>query len=556
MKSGKSGPLNGVFHYAERGGTFGGEVRAGLVIAFLAVCGMFMNMQAVMQMLAPDYASSDMTQIATNGEIVALTWFVSMLVAFAGSLIIGLVARMPLVQVTSLSLTTVIVSAVGVHSGLTYYNVLFLNLIASVIYAVVVLVPPVRDCIRNGLPKSVASALPAAAGFLLAIIAAQLSGIFSTSSASLPNFGAAQNLGAGSIGLLGATTLDSFSYTTDLYHPQMLLSALAGVVAAVIFLVLARRRGAGASGKALFIGTIFFLVLSVLLIGVNWKTMKMSMSFLWGRLWMVGAEDAMQAHLATVLGNLNVGAVIAKGVDFSGFIESGGNIASLSPALVLGMVFALMCDAGSTMDAVGLQTSGMAGDEKSCEKAYAVNAVTNVVASFVGATPIALGKESVAGAKDGARSGLTSVVASLVFLLSAFVWVVPAIFATITSYSITFNMYGHYGKVLQLLSQTSFTVADIVMAMVGLSMVAKTLEVERKGVAQTLPFAVTIGLTVLTTNIGIGVAAGCVANALILLRAPKRKNSGDTGLVARLGGIPTAILSIISLAVLVLTFVS
>jgi xanthine/uracil/vitamin C permease (AzgA family) len=117
-------------------------------------------------------------------------------------------------------------------------------------------------------------------------------------------------------------------------------------------------------------------------------------------------------------------------------------------------------------------------------------------------------------------------------------------------------MYGHYGKVLQLLSQTSFTVADIVMAMVGLSMVAKTLEVERKGVAQTLPFAVTIGLTVLTTNIGIGVAAGCVANALILLRAPKRKNSGDTGLVARLGGIPTAILSIISLAVLVLTFVS
>lgn len=45
----KAAPLNGLFHYKEAGGTFGGEIVAGVSMGILAVCGMFMNMQMVLQ---------------------------------------------------------------------------------------------------------------------------------------------------------------------------------------------------------------------------------------------------------------------------------------------------------------------------------------------------------------------------------------------------------------------------------------------------------------------------------------------------------------------------
>ena len=42
-KTGSSASLNRFFHYADRGGTLGGEIAAGLGIFFLSACGIFIN---------------------------------------------------------------------------------------------------------------------------------------------------------------------------------------------------------------------------------------------------------------------------------------------------------------------------------------------------------------------------------------------------------------------------------------------------------------------------------------------------------------------------------
>lgn len=545
-------PLDGLFHYVERGGTFKGELAAGVGMGLLAVCGMFMNMQLVAQLLVTPYAESSMSQIAVNGEIYAMTWLASMLAAFVGTLVMGLVARLPLVQVTSLSLSCVLVSTVSINSGLTYYNMLAVCFVANVVYLVIAALPAVRRFVASALPAPVRAALPAAAGLLMAWIAAQLTGLFSVSSSLVPNYGTATNLGSGFAATSSMTRISDFTYVTDAYHPQMLLAAIAVVITFVVFAV-ARRRSLHPCTKALVWGMVFFLVSTILACGINWKNFNFALSFLWGRLWMIGSEDAMQAHFSAALGNLALGKVLTEGFDFSGFTGNGGNVATLFATGALSYVFLFLYDADSTLVAVAREKGEDAPGQDASAMPLMLNAGANVVAGLLGAAPLALGKESVAGAKDGARSGLSAVVAAVVFGVSAVFWIVPTLFATITSYGILFNLYGHYGYTMQLLAQTSFSVADAVMVVVGLSMVVRSLTIDVSDPGESVPFMATVTATLLLTNLAAGVAAGTVAYVLVRLQAPRRrKGEPKVGLVERVGGVPVLAWAAVSCVLLVL----
>ncbi len=552
-------PLDGFFHYVERGGTFGGELCAGIGMAVLAVCGMFMNMQLVATLTVSNYAESTMNQVATNGEVYAMTWLASMLAAVVGTLIMGLVARRPFVQVSSLSLSCVLVSTVSLNSGLTYYNMLAICFVANVVYLAACAVPQVRRAVFAALPTPVRAAIPAAAGVLLALIAAQLTGLFSVTSDLMPNYGTAANMSTGYVALSSMTNITDFSYTTDIYHPQMLISAIAVVLTFAVFLF--ERGKKSPYGKALAIGTVFFLAASILACGVNWKNFNFALSFLWGRLWMAGSEDAMQAHLSAAIANLGIGKVFTQGFDFSGFTGNGGNLAVLFGSSLLSYVYLFAADTESTVAACdGVIVARGNGPEADAKPepdgrglVFIANGVANVVSALLGASPVAVGKESVAGARDRARSGLAAVAAAVVFAVSAVVWVIPTLCATITSYSISFNMYGHYGYCMQLLAQTSFSVADAVMVIVGLGMAVRAVTIDVKNSAQAAPFAATVAGAVLTTNLAVGVAAGVIAHVLVNLAAPRRKKGQQKSkLVERVGGAPTLVLAAVSVVLLVL----
>ena len=132
--SGLSRILNKYFHHIDRGGSMKSEITAGCLMCILSVCGMFMNMQLITTMtVSGPYAGATVEQIAANGEIIAGTYFISMLIAFLGSLAIGLIARLPLVQVSGLGLSTVMISLVGTKSGLTYYNLLAVCFVSAIL---------------------------------------------------------------------------------------------------------------------------------------------------------------------------------------------------------------------------------------------------------------------------------------------------------------------------------------------------------------------------------------------------------------------------------------
>ena len=58
------------FDYSKYGSTLGTEIKAGLLMGILTVCGMFLNMNLVLQMLVSDGATS-VNAIAANGELTA-----------------------------------------------------------------------------------------------------------------------------------------------------------------------------------------------------------------------------------------------------------------------------------------------------------------------------------------------------------------------------------------------------------------------------------------------------------------------------------------------------
>lgn len=276
---------------------------------------------------------------------------------------------------------------------------------------------------------------------------------------------------------------------------------------------------------ALLAGTAFFLLSSVCFVCVNWKNFGVSLDSMWGRLWTVGSEDAQSKHLFTILSNFRPALVLKEGFDFTEYRSQGGSVAYLFGTGILTTVLTMMLDGGATLSAVGQEVGRKS--EIPQRSILLCNAVSGVVAPLMGGVSLSIGKASVAGAKDGGRTGLAAVVASIVCLLSAFFWIVPFLFGTIFSYDIRFSMYGHYGAVLDILRRCSFAVADMVMVIVGVSMVAKSIQGADKSSASV--FSVTVAASFFLSNLAGGAAAGILAWVLTSAKEEKKDSGGWLG---------------------------
>ena len=120
--------LNKYFHHIDRGGSLGGEIGAGITMLILSVCSIFLTMQVI-----ANNNGGTLLAATESADFYVATYLAAMLVSFAGTLVIGIVARLPFVQVSSLSLTTTMISLVGADNGLTYYNLIFISFNINII---------------------------------------------------------------------------------------------------------------------------------------------------------------------------------------------------------------------------------------------------------------------------------------------------------------------------------------------------------------------------------------------------------------------------------------
>jgi xanthine/uracil/vitamin C permease (AzgA family) len=181
------------------------------------------------------------------------------------------------------------------------------------------------------------------------------------------------------------------------------------------------------------------------------------------------------------------------------------------------------------------------------------NAGMNIIAPFFGIGGVTISKTSVAATEDNAKSGLVPIVASVGFLISLFIMVFPVLFATIT-YPVNsmnqwnYNSYGNGGFVY-LMKGASFGIAAAVMLCVGLSMLRMLKKVDWRDITDWIPAVITVIVSVMLTNIALGVACGVILFSLIELLAFFKGNFNTR---LREIGIPTAVLMVLMTLMLVM----
>lgn len=525
--SGVSLLLNRYFHHLDRGGSLGGEIVAGLAMFFLSICVIFMNMQLVGGVINSGVELVNAPDSAVNiaaASVYTQLYVGAILVSILGSLLMGLVAKLPFTQVSTMGFASSLLCLVGTQSGLTWENLLFINLLAGVLYAVLCAVPALRQGIVEAIPVPVRKTLPAALGLMTAYYALQMTGLVTTATIS---FGASQKI-----------TLINGLAVTDL-RTLALCGIIGAAVAVGLFVLLKLLRRKHLVILPLLGGTVAFALASLLLGGTDTSNTESFINF--GRVWLVAGSQASQFTpfgdsyltysmdaIGAVFGNM--GGVFTKGVDFSAYT---GNSLILVVSGVLCYVFAGLF---SVQGAVLASEDRLNDPQVDLDKAMLCNALTNVAAPLFGVAGVAPGVSSVAAVKDNAKSGIASIVACIGFVISLFVMAFPALFATVTYGVPSMNTWNYFaygnGGIVYLIQDVVFTVVDAMLICVGISMTAALKDLEWKNITQSIPAVITLVVSVLTANLLAGVACGTVLYLILSLGKDRKPLSVPMAIAA------------------------
>lgn len=476
-QSGVSRALDRFFHFTQRGSSVGSELGAGMGAFFLAVCALMMNTQIV----GGAYGSY-------AGSYLAVA-----LVSLFGTVLLGVLCNLPLVQTANMGLSALLISMLGTDTGLTYANLMAVTFVAAVIYLIVVLTPA-KKLLVDALPDGVRKAMPVAVGLYVALTA-------------LKNAGLVNGEGR----LIHAARLG----TLDAYYFWLMVAA----VFVFILLKAFRRRKAAVATFGILIGLMW--VGGIVFFMEQFIGGQTAATVVYQRLNLVVATDgASPYNIAAGLQSLNVGALFREGFDFSGYT---GSVPLLFLQGVLNFLFlGLYTNLGNA------KAAAAAGDYDGEDYArtaeggvLAVGAALNVAAPILGASPTSIGVQSAAASGDRGKTGLAALAAAGGYLIAIFSWVFVMFFATGTN---GVGMWVEETETkLAAYVQDTFVFADLVMALVGASMLKGIGKLDASRLTEFLPFAATVVAAAFLGNIALGVSLGCVAYVICKAAGKERR---------------------------------
>lgn len=466
------------FHITERGSTVKQETWAGIGAFCIAVCALLMNTQT----------------IGTHYGNYAGAYLAVSLIAFVGTMVLGMVCNLPLLMTANMSLSTVLISMMSANTGITYANLLAVTFIAAICYLVIV-VTPLKKFVVDELPEGVRKALPVGIGAYVIYTALKNSGILTAE---------------------GALTSAKAYTDVNIFYFWLLL---AGVALMAVYVGVKRKNAFGSTYfmliAAMWVGGIVFYM--EYFVGGQTAT-----TLVYQRVNLIFATDgAAPYNLLTGISSLKPGTLFTQGLDFSAYTEAGGNavlfvVESVLTFLFMGMYTNLGCADGAL--AAG-EMNGLTAKEE--RKLLAVGAVMNVVSPVLGGTPIAVGSQSAMETRDGGKTGWASVVAGIGFLIAIFNWVFFAISATSTN---GVGMWINDTETkLAAYVQDGFIFADLIMIFVGAVMLKGIKKINTADQKEFIPFVITvIGMTCFQ-NFVIGIALGTICYLILKLLSAERK---------------------------------
>lgn len=371
-----------LFKIKERGTTVKTEFLAGLTTFFSMVYILMVNAN----MFADPFGDGSNPLGVSYGAI----YIATAISAVAGTVVMGLLANLPLALATGMGLNAFFVYTACISFGLSYANALVLILIDGVIF-ILLTVTGLRKKIFEAIPECVRVAISPGIGLFIALLGLQNAGIVVPDSST-------------------CVALASFNILNPENTWGDIMPLVVTIVSFFAIAILSKKnvRGAVILGVLGGMGLYYLLGLTV---PEFYENLNISFS---------SPLEAFREFSADSLG-----AVFKEGFDFSGFIAKNGSTNLVLTIVTTSLAFCMidMFDTLGTLYAAcergGLLTEN--GDVPNMNKAMLADAIGTVVGAVCGTSTVTTLSESTTGVAQGGKTGLSSVFTALFFVAAMFI---------------------------------------------------------------------------------------------------------------------------------------
>lgn len=406
--------------------------------------------------------------LSATGVSYGAIYIATALSAIIGTLLMALVARLPMAQASGMGLNAFFTFTICLGFGLSYANALVLIMIEGVVF-ILLTVTGLRKMLFNAIPKVVRIAVPAGIGLFIAFIGMQNVGLVQGDASTL-------------------VKLASFNFLQDpakggaTYGSVMpLVVTVLGVIAVAI---LSKKGIKGAMLYAVLGGAALYWIFMAIGYGygdISCKAVIDTFEF-------ANPIDAFKAW-----GTESVGQVFANGFNFDGYLAAhkGGDLTLVIITSSLAFCMVDMFDTMGTLYGAAARGNMLEedGSVPNMNKAMLCDAIATTTGAICGTSTVTTFVESSSGIGAGARTGFASLVTTACFVVAMFLSPIAAMIPSAAT--------------------------SIALIYVGVLMMNCVREIEWTDAAEAVPAFLTIAMMPLTYNISYGIAFGIISWLLI-----------------------------------------
>lgn len=389
--------------------------------------------------------------------------------AVFGTLLIGLLANLPLAQASGMGLNAFFVYTVCTNLGFSYANALVLVLIDGLVF-VLLTITGLRRIIFDAIPKPVKVAISAGIGLFIAFLGLQNAGIVVANESTLVD-------------------LHSFNVAFGQIHWSDIMPLIITVIAIIAIGAMSKLKVKGAVLWGILGAAVLYFILGLITVP---------------DFFVANIQPKLSMDIITPFKDFadqSVFKVFTEGFNFSAYISANG-LGSFILTFITTMLAFCMVDMFDTLGTLygacscgGLLTKE--GNVPNMNKAMLSDAVATCVGSACGTSTVTTFVESSAGVAEGGRTGLSSVFTAVLFFIAMF-------FAPLAA-----------------LIPNCATAAALIY--VGILMIGGVKNIEWSDPAAAVPAFLTMAMMPFTYNISYGIAFGMLSYILIKLFTGKVK---------------------------------
>ncbi len=365
------------FKLNERGTTVRTEIVAGITT--------FMAMAYILMVNAGMFA--DLGTVSYGAVYIATA-----ISAVIGTVLIGLLANLPLAQASGMGLNAFFVYTVCFAFGLSYANALVCVLVDGLVF-VLLTVTGLRKMIFKAIPECVKVAISAGIGLFIAFIGMQNVGLVVDDGATLVN-------------------LHSFNLLAGSVTWPEIMPIIVTILAVFAIGAMGHRKVKGAVLWGMLGGAAAYYILGFITVPDFYATSVASNL----------SSDFFGAFRD--FGTMAFGKVITEGFDFSAYISAHG-MSDFIIMFVTTMLAFCMVDMFDTMGTLyGACATGNLlteeGEVPNIDKAMLADAVATCCGAVCGTSTVTTFVESASGVAEGGRTGLASLSTAAMFFIAMF----------------------------------------------------------------------------------------------------------------------------------------